>query len=58
MSKILVTGGGAGLGKAIVNALLAGEETDPLQLAEFVAFLLENKPRHKYLTGCVLPYGA
>ena len=41
-----------------LNALLAGEETDPVQLAEFVAFLLSNKPRHKYLTGCVLPYGA
>lgn len=41
-----------------LNALLAGEETDPAQLAEFIAFLLHNKPRHKYLTGCVLPYGA
>ncbi len=41
-----------------LNALLAGEETDPAQLAEFVAFLLNNKPRHKYLTGCILPYGA
>lgn len=41
-----------------LNALLAGEETDPVQLAEFIAFLLNNKPRHKYLTGCVLPYGA
>jgi NAD(P)-dependent dehydrogenase (short-subunit alcohol dehydrogenase family) len=41
-----------------LGALLAGEETDPVQLAEFVAFLLSNKPRHKYLTGCVLPYGA
>jgi NAD(P)-dependent dehydrogenase (short-subunit alcohol dehydrogenase family) len=41
-----------------LNALLAGEETDPVQLAEFIAFLLNNKPRHKYLTGCVIPYGA
>lgn len=41
-----------------LNALLAGEETDPAQLAEFIAFLLNNKPRHKYLTGCILPYGA
>lgn len=40
-----------------INALLAGEETNPVQLAEFIAFLLSNKPRHKYLTGCVLPYG-
>ena len=41
-----------------LNALLTGEETDPAQLAEFIAFLLSNKPRHKFLTGCVLPYGA
>lgn len=41
-----------------LNALLAGEETDPAQLAEFIAFLLSTKPRHKYLTGCVVPYGA
>lgn len=41
-----------------LNSLLAGEETDPVALAEFVAFLLQDKQRHKYLTGCVLPYGA
>lgn len=41
-----------------LNALLAGEETDPETLAEFIAFLLTNKRRHKYLTGCILPYGA
>jgi NAD(P)-dependent dehydrogenase (short-subunit alcohol dehydrogenase family) len=41
-----------------LNALLTGEETDPEQLAEFVAFLLSTKQRHKYLSGCVLPYGA
>lgn len=40
------------------NALLCGEETDPVQLAEFVAYLLRSKAHHKYLTGCVLPYGA
>jgi NAD(P)-dependent dehydrogenase (short-subunit alcohol dehydrogenase family) len=39
-------------------SLLAGEETDPDALAEFVAFLLSSKQRHKYLTGCILPYGA
>jgi NAD(P)-dependent dehydrogenase (short-subunit alcohol dehydrogenase family) len=38
--------------------LLAGEETDPALLAEFVAFLLASKDRHKFLTGCVIPYGA
>lgn len=41
-----------------INALLAGEETEPTVLAEFIAFLLDSKERHKYLTGCVLPYGA
>lgn len=39
-------------------ALPAGEETDPETLAEFIAFLLSNKQRHKYLAGCVLDYGA
>jgi len=41
-----------------LNALLTGEETDPAQLAEFIAFLLSSKPRHKFLAGCILPYGA
>jgi len=41
-----------------LGALLTGEETDPAQLAEFIAFLLSTKPRHKFLTGCILPYGA
>lgn len=41
-----------------LNALLAGEETDPNQLAELIAFLLERKERHKFLTGCIIPYGA
>ena len=39
-------------------ALLCGEETNPAVLAEFVTFLLQTKERHKYLTGCVIPYGA
>lgn len=41
-----------------LNALLTGEETPPHLLAEFVAFLLSTKARHKFLTGCVIPYGA
>lgn len=41
-----------------LNSLLAGEETDPRVLAEFIAFLLAVKERHKYLAGCVIPYGA
>ena len=41
-----------------VSNLLAGEETDPYELALFINFLLSSKARHKYLTGCVIPYGA
>jgi NAD(P)-dependent dehydrogenase (short-subunit alcohol dehydrogenase family) len=40
------------------DALLSGEETDPKVLAEFIAYLLQDKQHHKYLTGCVIPYGA
>lgn len=39
-------------------SLLAGEETDVQTLADFIAYLLGNKQRHKFLTGCVIPYGA
>lgn len=38
-------------------ALLCGEETPPEVVAEFIAFLLARKERHKYLTGCDIPYG-
>jgi NAD(P)-dependent dehydrogenase (short-subunit alcohol dehydrogenase family) len=38
-------------------SLACGEETDPETLAEFIAFLLSSKERHKYLAGCVLEYG-
>lgn len=41
-----------------INSIVTGEETDPKQIAEFIAFLLSSKKRHKYLSGCVLPYGA
>lgn len=34
-----------------------GEETDPATLAEFIAFLLSTKERHRYLHGCIIPYG-
>lgn len=40
-----------------LQSLPAREETDPKQLAEFIAFLLSQKARHKYLQGCILPYG-
>lgn len=39
-------------------ALPAGEETDPQACAEFIAFLLSTQQRHKFLNGCILPYGA
>lgn len=41
-----------------LNALLAGAETEPSVLAEFVAFLLSSKQRHVFLSGCIIPYGA
>ena len=40
-----------------LKALPAGEETDPETLAEFIAFILSTKQRHKYLAGTVIPYG-
>jgi len=39
-------------------ALPIGEETDPATLAEFIGFLLSAKERHRFLHGCVIPYGA
>ena len=41
-----------------LNGLLAGAETPPELVAEFVAFLLSSKERHQHLTGCIIPYGA
>lgn len=38
--------------------LLTGEETPVEQCAEFICHLLSSKERHKYLTGCDIPYGA
>ena len=40
------------------KALLTGEETEPTVLADFIAYLLKSKQNHKYLSGCVFPYGA
>lgn len=39
------------------SSLLCGE-TDPAVLAEFIAYLLQSKRNHRYLSGCVLGYGA
>lgn len=41
-----------------LKGLLTGEETPPYRVAEFIGFLLSRKERHKYLTGCDIPYGA
>jgi NAD(P)-dependent dehydrogenase (short-subunit alcohol dehydrogenase family) len=41
-----------------LKGLLTGEETPPEHVAEFLAFLLQNKSHHKYLTGTIIPYGA
>lgn len=41
-----------------LSGLLTGEETPPERVAEFIGFLLSTKERHKYLTGCDIPYGA
>lgn len=38
-------------------SLPAGEETDPMRVAEFIGYLLNQKENHKFLTGCILPYG-
>lgn len=34
-----------------------GAETPPERVAEFIAFLLSEKDRHRYLHGTILPYG-
>jgi 3-oxoacyl-[acyl-carrier protein] reductase len=39
-------------------ALLTGLETPPERVAEFLAFLLSDRERCRYLTGTILPYGA
>lgn len=40
-----------------VAGLLAGQETPTAVVAEFIAFLLGEKYRHQFLTGCDIPYG-
>lgn len=41
-----------------LKALPAGEETDPVQLSCYIAYLLNNKNNHKFLAKTVIPYGA
>lgn len=38
-------------------ALMTGDETPPELLAEFIAFLLSTKERHRFLSGLIIPYG-
>lgn len=40
-----------------INSLLTKEETDPNDLAEFIAYLLRRKQNHKWFAGCDIPYG-
>lgn len=39
-------------------ASLVPERTPPVVVADFIAYLLRSKDNHKYLSGCILPYGA
>ncbi len=41
-----------------LKALPAGAETPPARVAEFIAFLVSDKERHRYLHGTIIPYGA
>lgn len=40
-----------------LQSLLTGEETPPDAVADFAWWLLSDRARNKYLTGCVIPYG-
>ena len=40
-----------------LNGLLTGRETDPVQVARFIAYLLRDKKHHEALAGCDLQYG-
>lgn len=41
-----------------LQSLLAKEETPTYVVADFIAYLLQDKMHHKFLTGCDIPYGA
>lgn len=41
-----------------LNGLLTGQETPPELVADFISYLLKDKESHKFLTGCIIPYGA
>ena len=39
------------------QSLVTGKETDPKAIAEVLAFMLEKKERHEFLSGCILEFG-
>jgi NAD(P)-dependent dehydrogenase (short-subunit alcohol dehydrogenase family) len=41
-----------------ISSLLAKEETPPQVVADFMLYLLQEKQRHRFLTGCIMDYGA
>lgn len=40
-----------------LKGLLTGKETDPKQIADLLIYLLSEKERHGYLSGCILELG-
>lgn len=40
------------------QSLLTGEETPPEVVANFIGYLLSSSRNHRFLSGCVIPYGA
>lgn len=40
------------------SAMVNGKQTDPVELANFIVYLLSRKERHIMLSGCDIPYGA
>jgi NAD(P)-dependent dehydrogenase (short-subunit alcohol dehydrogenase family) len=47
-----------GVQEASTQAMAIGEEIDPQVLANFICYLLSKKEHHRYLHGCIIPYGA
>ena len=41
-----------------LKGLLTGEEVPAENIGEFIAYLLSRRNRNKFLSGCILPYGA
>lgn len=41
-----------------LNGLVTGEETDVKDISEVISFICSEKKRHKFLSGCVMEFGA